>query len=60
MFKAADDIRCVALVSEMVPCAGFMFVVSTESRAEMLNIPGCICLLLNMFVMLKSFKTASS
>ena len=40
MFKLADDIRCVALVSEMVPCAGFTFVVSTESRAELFNISG--------------------
>ena len=37
---AIDDIRCGALVSEVVPYADFMFNVSIESRAKLFNSPG--------------------
>ena len=37
---ANGDIRCGALVSEMVPCSDFMFDVSIESGAKLFNSTG--------------------
>ena len=37
---AIGDIRCGRLVSEVVPCADFMFNVSIESGAKLFDSPG--------------------
>ena len=37
---AIDDSRCGTLVSEVVPCADFMFNVSIETGAKLFNSPG--------------------
>ena len=57
---AISDIRCAALVSEVVPCADFMFNVSIESGLNCLIASVRLhCLLLCLTVMLNFFMAAS-
>ena len=51
-----DNIWCGTVVSEVIPCADFMFNVSIESGAGYIYI---YCLLLCVIVVSKSFMAAS-